>query len=88
MFVMVRSASGKQSRMPVDELPDPGGNVAVAPGHRARIVPKGGAVADNEVVHMPHFATCPNYKKAAAEPKPATPRPPAPASLFDTTTEE
>ena len=88
MFVMVRSASGKTSRMPVDEQPDPGGNVAVSPGHRARVVPPGRPIEDSEVRHMPHFATCPNYKKPAAEPRQPAPRPVPAPTLFDTTTEE
>jgi len=84
IFVMVTSASGKQSRMPVNEAPDQGGNVVVAPGLRARIVAPGREIRDDEVRHMPHFATCPRYKKPAAEKAAPKPRPAAPPDLFTT----
>lgn len=83
IFVQVRSATGKLSRMPVNEIPDPDGNVAVGPGRRGRVVGRDRVIADSEVMHMPHFATCPNYRKPAAETKPNPPRPEPPATLFD-----
>lgn len=83
VFVMVRSAGGKLSRMPVDEVPDPGGNVAVSPGHRARIVPKGGQLDDGEQLYMPHFATCANYRKPAAESRQPQPKPAPQPALFE-----
>lgn len=82
IFVQVRSATGKLSRMPVNEIPDNTGNVAVGPGHRGRVVPKGAPIHDSETMYMPHFATCPNYKKPKADPKPARVKPVPPPTLF------
>jgi hypothetical protein len=88
IFVKVRPAKGGLTRMPVNELPDQGGNVAVGPGGRARIVAPGQPIRDDEVRHMPHFATCPRYKKPAAEPRAPKPRPAPPPDLFSTLDEE
>lgn len=86
-FVTVTRAAGGTSRMVLDERPDPAGNVAVRTSGQSkvgRVLGKNGRPDSDEVMYMPHAATCtkppPKRKPAKPRPEPAAPRP---ATLFD-----
>jgi hypothetical protein len=91
IFIVVANNAGrKPRRMPVNPVPDPGGNVAVridGTGTRiGRVLGKGQKPAGGERLYCPHFATCTHPERhrrfsanssRAAKPKPAAKTPPA-----------
>lgn len=87
-FVTVTRLDGRRSRMPLNDHPDPAGNIAVRISGQSkigRVRALGQALDTDETRYMPHFATCPNPPKRRKPGKPAPkPAPPPPATLFDT----
>ena len=62
-FVTVTTRAGKRSRMPLNDKPDPAGNVAVRTSGQSkvgRVAALTQALDPDEVRYMPHFASCPN----------------------------
>src|SRR5579863_7623766 len=88
-FVNVTKRAGGRSRMPLNDRPDPAGNVAVRVSGQSkigRVVSKGQPLDADETLYMPHFATCPrpkDFRRRDTPPaaEPATPDP-EPATLF------
>lgn len=56
----LRTEAGKP--MPVDEAPNAAGNVVLVGGH-AHVLKKDEQPPANAARLMPHFATCPSYKR-------------------------
>lgn len=56
----LRTEAGKP--MPVDETPSPDGNVVLIGGF-AHVLHKDEEPPENAARLLPHFATCPNYKR-------------------------
>lgn len=85
-FVTVTRADGKRSRMPLNDRPDPAGNVAVRASGQSkigRIRSLGQPLDTDETRYMPHFATCPRPPKRRKPPRVKAAPPPEPATLFD-----
>jgi hypothetical protein len=64
-IIFVRLDSGKI--MPIDHTPNPAGNVAVYFGpsglpRTAYVLSKDKPLIDGYTLHMPHHATCPNWR--------------------------
>ena len=63
-LLWVKTRSGKN--MPLDEKPNPAGNVVLDAGRRAMVLTDldKQMLRENDVLYMPHHATCPSWKKA------------------------
>lgn len=88
-FVTVTKAAGGRARMVLNERPDPAGNVAVrTSGHSkvGRVLGKHTQPDSDEVLYMPHFATCTNPPpRKPKRPAPKPPKPPQPAQATQAT---
>ena len=65
-IIFVRLGSGKL--LPIDHTPNAAGNVAVlfnrsGTPQKAYVLSKDHPLIDGYTLHMPHHATCPNWRK-------------------------
>jgi hypothetical protein len=73
-IITITKASGGTSRMPINDQPDPEGNIAVrtVDGLRTgRVATPARPVRAGEVLYMPHFATCTKPKQFRKRETPA-----------------